>query len=174
MTPALVTYYFPERTRLIEAATLPVVQGLVDRVRACTEHDGPARQRVFRAIEILLEFYARDAAVIALFDQHRASTPDAALPDLSKDLDGVVESVFEAWLIDHPDSLYDATFLRKAMIGACKTLARQRTEASPRDALDDQDRRRFAEMMCSLLMGTSSAGAPPDAPTSVDSENRGL
>ena len=50
VTPALVTYYFPERSSLIEAATLPIVQALIDKVKACTERDGAARQNLVEAL----------------------------------------------------------------------------------------------------------------------------
>ena len=43
VTPALVTYYFPERNALIEAATLPVVEALVDKVSACLEQTSSAQ-----------------------------------------------------------------------------------------------------------------------------------
>ncbi len=159
VTPALVTYYFPERNNLIEAATLPVVSALLDRVRSCVEQDGPARQRLRQAIEVLLESYSSDAPVIELYSHHRASTPDASLPDLLRDLDSVVESFFEAWLFDHPGSVYDARFLRKAMVGACSTLARRRIEAAVQDASDHHGGRSYAEMVCSMLLGPASSRA---------------
>ena len=156
VTPALVTYYFPERDSLIEAATLPVVQALVEKVKTCIEREGPPRQRLCEAIGVLLEFYTRDVALIDLFNYHRGSTPHTTLPDLLRELDVVVESFFEVWLIDNPGHLYDVAFLRKALIGACRNLARRRIEATGRDMADDHDRQGFAEMMCSMLLGPAS------------------
>ena len=158
VTAALVTYYFPERTDLIEAATQPVVRALVDRTKACFEHEGPARQRLCQAIEVLLEAYTRDAAVIALYSDHRASTPDRSVPDLLKDLDALVEAFFEAWLLEHPGSVYDAAFLRKAMVGACRNLARRRNGAPDQDT-DHLGCRGSAEMICSMLLGPTAREA---------------
>ena len=158
VTPALVTYYFPERNSLVEAVTLPVVRALVHKVRDCIERDGPARQRLIEAIEVLLEGYAADAAVIALFSEHRASTPDTSLPDMLGDLDRVLERFFAAWLLDNPRSLYDAAFLRKAAMGACRSLARRQTDLSVRETLDDRGRQGFAEMVCSIVLGPVSGG----------------
>ena len=88
VTPALVTYYFPERSTLIAAATLPVVEALVNEVRNCLNDVGPARSRLLRAVEVMLTYYARDAVIVQLFSEHRASTPEPALPDLLGDLEG--------------------------------------------------------------------------------------
>ena len=163
VTPALVTYYFPERTDLIEAATLPVVRALVDRTRSCFEHEGPARQRLCKVIEALLEAYTRDAAVIALYSHHRASKPNPSLPDLLEDFHALVEAFFEAWLIEHPGSVYDAAFLRQAMVGVCRNLARRRIELPDPHNPDDLGCRRSAEMICSMLLGPTArdtAGTP--------------
>ena len=157
VTPALVTYYFPERRRLIEAATLPIVQALVGKIKGCTERNGEARRHLVEATEILLEYYTRDAVIIALFDHHRASTPDSALPDLSRELDACLTLFFERWLSENPGSVYDADFLQKALVGACKSMTRRRIAASDRDTTDDLDYRGSAETVCSLVLGPTSA-----------------
>ena len=167
VTPALVTYYFPERNDLIEAATLPVVSTLLDSVRSCLEHDGPARERLRQATEALLDAYTRDAPVIDLYSHHRASTSDSSLPDLLSDLDSVVESFFEAWLLDHPGHVYDAAFLRKAMVGACRTLARRGIEAAVLDTTDHHRRQGYADMVCSMVLGPASS-KPTEAAALAD------
>ena len=156
VTPALVTYYFPERSSLIEAATLPIVQALIDKVKACTERDGAARQNLVEATEILLESYTRDAVVIALFEHHWASQSDNALPDLSGELETCLRSFFERWLLDNPGSVYDAEFLQKAVMGACKSMTRPLTETSDRRTNDELDHRGAAERVCSLVLGSTS------------------
>ena len=153
VTPALVTYYFPERDSLVEAATVPVVQALVEKVRNCIERDAPARQRLLEAIGVLLECYTRDIALIDLFSHHRASTAETSLPDLLRELDAAVESFFEAWLIDNPGNVYDVAFLRKALMGACRNLARRRIGTTDCDRPGHHGRQESAEMMCSMLLG---------------------
>ena len=167
VTPALVTYYFPERNSLIEAATLPIVQALVGKVRSCIERDGPGRRRLVEAIEVLLEYYGRDAVIISLFNHHRSSTPDTALPDLLRELDICLRSFFEGWLFENPGSVYDATFLQKALMGACKSIARQRIEASGPDTAPDHARLAPADMVCSLLLGAVSARETTEASASI-------
>ena len=67
VTPALVTYYFPERDDLIEAVTLPIIDALVSSVENCLTRARDARGNLLEALVILLEYYARDAAIIDLF-----------------------------------------------------------------------------------------------------------
>ena len=167
VTPALVTYYFPERGSLIEAATLPIVQALVAKVKACVERNGAARQHLVEATAILLESYTCDAVIIALYDHHRASTPDTALPDVSRELDACLTSVFERWLFENPGSVYDADFLQKALVGACKSMARRRIEASDRDTIEGLDHRGSAEIVCSLMLGPASARETTPTATSI-------
>ncbi len=160
VTPALVTYYFPERNSLIEAATLPIAQALVGTIRACFENHAPTRQDLVKAIEILLDCYMRDAIAIELFNHHRASTPGCVLPDLSRELDELLETFFERWLGENPGSVYDAEFLRKGLIGACKSIARRRIEASGQDMACAPDRRDVAEMACCMFLGPTVAKEP--------------
>ncbi len=163
VTPALVTYYFPERNSLIEAATLPIAQALVSKIRACIERDGPTRQHLVQAIEVLLEYYTRDVVVIDLFIQHRASSSDTTLPDLTAELDDLLRSFFERWLRDNPGSIYDAEFLRKGMMGACRSIARRRSEASGQDTAAGPNRRGAAEMVCSMFLGPVIASEATEA-----------
>ena len=143
VTPALVTYYFPERNTLIEAATLPVVRELVAEVRASLNRVGSAQQKLSRAVEILLQYYTRDAVIIQLFSEHSALAPDAALPDLLGDLENAIRSFFESLQSTDRERVYDAVFLQMAMIGMCKSVA----------TLKDGALR--AGMICSVLLGSA-------------------
>ena len=109
VTPALVTYYFPERDGLIEAATLPLMQALVGEVSACFEGLDPTRQQLSRAIVVLLDAFSRDGIIIQLFGQYRLS--DTSVPDLLSDLDACLVSFFERWVRDNKDAPYDASFI---------------------------------------------------------------
>ena len=143
VTPALVTYYFPERSTLIEAATLPVVKELVDKVIASLNRVGSAQQKLLRAVDFLLEYYSRDAVIIQLFSEHSASAPDVALPDILGDLENSLRSFFQSLQSPNRESVYDAVFLQKAMIGMCKNVATL------------QDGALRASMICSVLLGSA-------------------
>ena len=171
VTPALVTYYFPERNSLIEAATLPIVQTLVAKVKACIECDGAGRQHLVQAIVVLLEYFSRDAVVIALFHTYRGSTANCALPDLLKQLDTCLKSFFERWLLENPACVYDADFLHRALMGACKSITAGRIETAELPPTDDLDHRGAAEKVCSLLLGPVSSRDSIQAATSISIEN---
>ena len=152
VTPALVTYYFPERNTLIEAATLPVVEALVSKVVTCLNDIGPTRPRLLRAAEVMLEYYARDAVIIQLFGEHRALEPDAKLPDLLRDLETSLKSFFERWLMMTTDSVYSAEFLQRAAIGMCKSIAQLQNGMFGKETTEDAIRNDHAKMICDMLL----------------------
>lgn len=162
VTPALVTYYFPERNALIEAATLPVVEALVDKVSACLEQTSSAHLALPHAVNVLLEYYARDSAIIDLFCEYKASTTNTEIPDLLKDLDHSVMRFFKRWLGDNKACVYDAEFLQKAMLGMCRAVARPKTEAPVRGASQDQGIE-HADMVCYMLIGAMNHRERSDA-----------
>ena len=159
VTPALVTYYFPERNGLIEAATLPVLQALVDGVAACFEDLHPARQQLSRAISVLLEAFSRDGFIIQLFSQYRSSQTDTVVPDLLGELDACLVSFFERWLRENENAGYDAPFLQKALIGICKSLGDDEASARKLGPCDGLEQRKRAWMICSMLVGPVSLAA---------------
>ena len=158
VTPALVTYYFPERNALIEAATLPVVEALVDKVSACLEQTSSAQLALPHAVAVLLEYYARDSAIIDLFSEYKASATNTEIPDLLKDLEDTVTSFFKRWLGENKTCVYDAEFLQKAMLGMCRAVARPKAEASARNAPQDQQQIEHADMVCYMLIGAMNHG----------------
>ena len=143
VTPALVTYYFPERDSLIKAATLPVVETLVGDVKACLIEAGSARQQLLGGINVLLECYARNAVIVELFEEQQTATPSDQIPDLLNELETVLTTFFERWF-DDTGSVFDAKFMQKAMIGTCKSVA---------SLLKTTGKSDLAEMVCSLLLG---------------------
>lgn len=157
VTPALVTYYFPERNGLIEAATLPVMQALVGDVSACFEGTDPARQQLSRAIVVLLNAFGRNGVIIQLFGQYRLS--ETSVPDLLSDLDACLVSFFERWLRDNTDAIYDAAFLTRALIGICKSIGGDETSEPARAS--EQTKR--AWMIGSMLIGPVSIAAAREA-----------
>ncbi len=160
VTPALVTYYFPERNGLIEAATLPVVQSLVSDVAASFKTEAPRRQQLAGAIVVLLEAFSRDGVIIQLFSQHRSSQAETDVPDLLQELDACLVSFFERWLDEDNTVAYDAHFLQKALIGICKCIGGDEAPMLAPGSAHVCEQKRRAWMICSMLVGPM-----PVAPT---------
>ena len=166
VTPALVTYYFPERNALIEAATLPVVEALVDKMTACLEQTSSVQLALPGAVCVLLEYYARDSAIIDLFSEYKASATNTEIPDLLKDLESSVTSFFKRWLGENKSCVYDAEFLQKAMLGMCRAVARPKTDTS-RSASQEQRSVEHADMVCYMLLGAMNQGQRSNVPPSL-------
>ena len=151
VTPALVTYYFPEKDVLIEAATVPIVVAMVEAVENCLNGAGDPRERLLRAIDILIDHYARDAVIIDLFCTYRASKADA-LPDWMGRMEAAFVTFFDQWLQQNQDRIYDAVYLQKAAIGMCKIVARRDDPGSPPASSRDFRRMTQAEAICAMLL----------------------
>ena len=163
VTPALVTYYFPERNALIEAATLPVVEALVEKVSACLEATSAPQLALPNAVNVLLEYYGRDAAIIDLFSEYKATATNTEIPDLLRDLEYTVMSFFKRWLHEAKTCVYDAEFLQKAMIGMCRAVARPKLDAALRGIPNDNGAVEHADMVCYMLIGAMTHGERSDA-----------
>ena len=123
---------------------MPVVETLVNDVKACLTEACSARQQLLGAINILLECYAPDAVIIELFEEHKTATPSDQIPDLLREMETVLTTFFERW-IDDTGSFFDAKILQKAMIGTCKSVA---------SLLKTTGKSDLAEMVFSLLLGS--------------------
>ena len=152
VTPALVTYYFPEKDGLIEAATVPVVVAMVEAVENCLIAAREPRAKLLQAVEILIDSYAKDAAIIDLFISYRNSKADK-LPDLLGTMETAFVIFFDQWLQSNPDSIYDAVYLQKATIGMCKIVARRDHPGAVEDSSRDSRRSTQAEAICAMLFG---------------------
>lgn len=152
VTPALVTYYFPEKDSLIEATTVPIVDAMVESVKTCLNGERDPRQKLLQAVDILIASYARDAAIIDLFISYRASKADK-LPDLMGEMDAAFVTFFGEWLQHNRDRIYDAVYLQKAVIGMCKIVARRGDPGSSGDETTrDTQRMTQAEAICAMLL----------------------
>ena len=163
VTPALVTYYFPERNGLIEAATLPVMQALVSEVSACFEGTDPARQQLSRAIVVMLDAFGRDGIIIRLFGQYQSMQAETLVPDLLSELDACLASFFDRWLRDHKDAIYDATFLQRALIGICKSFGDEENSRPTYGSAHAAEQKKRAWRICTMLVGPVSIAAAREA-----------
>ncbi len=150
ITPALVTYYFPDKDSLIEATTVPIVAAMVEAVANCLSAARDERENLLRAIAILIDAYGRDAAIIDLFISYRCSKGDK-LPDLLGTMEAVFLNFYDQWLQNHTDRPYDAEYLQRATIGMCKIVARRDYSGSKQDSARDSRRMKQAEAICAML-----------------------
>ena len=155
VTPALVTYYYPEKDNLIEAATFPIVDAMVDAVEKCLTGARSPQVNLLEAIDLLIASYARDAAIIDLFSAYRASKPDT-LPDVLGRMDVAFKMFFDHWLKESKNSVYDAAYLQQAAIGMCKIVAPCRNPETLHDPRCEAQRTTQAEAICSILLNPMS------------------
>lgn len=123
VTPALVTYYFPERNTLIEAATVPVIETLAVAVRERVMQETDPVRALMDLIVDILTCYRRDIAIIELYALHRKALSDSVRQDALQDIVNTITTYFDRLLMFCPDCKYNGEFLTNALLGICRAVA---------------------------------------------------
>lgn len=124
VTPALVSYYFPDPDSLVLAATRPLIGERIDRLMAIIDEAAPWHDRLRRTVAFLIELNEADAPLIdRLIEAWRSRTLDPMLESAYGRMRGFYLGGVEAgaWRPLDPD-----LFLH-GLWGMCKAVA----EAQP-------------------------------------------
>lgn len=161
VTPALVTYYFPERNTLIEAATMPVVETLAIAVRGRLAQEVDPGQALLHLIVDILTCYRRDIAIIELYALHRKALSETVKQNSLHDIAETITSYFNRWLVRYPGCCYDGHFLTNALLGICRAVAHNDRAVEAAEAVGEQgdDAQAIlarAEMIHRMLVGSLS------------------
>lgn len=123
VTAALVSYYFPDKSSLIGAATKPILEGYIDEVNSIITSAQDHVQRLKQLVALFIRFSATDAGILNVFLDHISDLEDeqhkslllAALDQLTGFFqDGAKAGAWRAM---------DATFVLFALWGMCKMVA---------------------------------------------------
>ena len=123
VTPALVTYYFPERDVLIEAATSPVIESLAVIIRQRLSQDVDPHSMLLHIIYDIVTCYSKNINIVELYIIHKKSAGDGVVQNTLEDVDRSITGFFDNWLLHFPDCLYSGRFLTNAMLGLCRAVA---------------------------------------------------
>lgn len=130
VTPPLVSYYFPDREALLEAATLSVVKSFADDVARCLSRDAPPERVLWDVIELILAVRARDGAVIDAYAKFRECHPSQKSNPLVA-AENMLGSFFERWLNAGGSGGCYALLARLSLLGMCEYVS-QRSEGGDR------------------------------------------
>ncbi len=155
VTPALVTYYFPERNALIEAATVPIIEDLARLIDERLTRSVEPHSRLLQVVTDILACYFKDIAIIELYIAHRRSLNDETAPDGVQDASRSITAFFDEWLSCFPKCHYDGRFLTNALLGICRSIALHHggEKASDAGGCDSPSLHAiYAEMICRILV----------------------
>ena len=122
VTPALVTYYFPERDSLIEAATYPIVKEFYDLVDRTLSGEGSQQVILIEVIEVILTEFCKNGSIFDYFVQHRRTVGHSGSGDPFAGATNLIASFFDRYGSDVTQSKIDGRLLTAAVFGICRSI----------------------------------------------------
>jgi AcrR family transcriptional regulator len=126
VTPALVSYYFPNYSALIEEVTRAVIEEHLERLRAIIRSGDPVNEKLRQVIRLFVDCNIRDGRIVDSFLEVCSTADDNAGPNCLNLLFGETA----AFLQESVDgNSLDPEFIQSALWGICKYAAQPQSSA---------------------------------------------
>lgn len=157
VTPALVTYYYPDRTELVLAAAVPVLEEYADRFSAVVDSIGSPAQKLRGMLALMTEYAERDAALLESYRKSYAlRRKGRALPsNLLERIADQGKASIELWLSELSGCPYNADLIWNIMLG----LANQPSGAALTPELCEARSALIIELLVSGVEGASKSAS---------------
>ena len=142
VTPALISYYFPDRSNLFEAAAHPVIEIYVADVRSIIGSNRPMIDRLNDLIFLFVKFNFREGHLLDFYMEHIERSGGKHHMLLLEEIYGEMLIFFEELLKTKTIRGGNAVDIQSMLWGMCKHTARRPAFKVAGDAasLDDQIR----------------------------------
>ncbi len=153
VTPALVSYYFPNKWDLFAAAAKPVIEAYTAEVRAILHSDGVAKLKILSLTRLFIGFNFEHGYLLDFYLEHSARV--ARQDDLKQ-----LHEIYEEMMVFFGDLLRDGLvrgespgFIQSTLWGICKYVAQQPHLAGLADSPErDPVLQSQAERVCDLFL----------------------
>jgi AcrR family transcriptional regulator len=125
VTPALVSYYFPERFELVEAATAPVVADHADRLQSVVRSHVEPHEKLRRVISSLIDLHFQDGKIVDYFSAHVAHCAKYKGANHYNNVLREVSAAADEYLRQLGDAPFSAEFIAISLWGICKFVAQE-------------------------------------------------
>jgi AcrR family transcriptional regulator len=139
VTPALISYYFPERINLLEAATVSVIEAHTQNVRLIAAKADPFEAKLRQLVGLFVQCHVVDGGIFSCF-------AEMVLPASAYDGEDLVElliqnaaPIFDELSAQHIRLLTDSRTIVLALWGLCKSISQanaRKVEASDAPMVD--------------------------------------
>ena len=175
VTPALVSYYYPDKWDLLAAAAKPVVETYTENVRAIMCSKDRPHVKILSLTHLFIDFNFQHGYLLDFYLENTAKMArQEDLKDL-QDIYGEMISFFSELLRNGLVRGDSPAFIQSSLWGLCKSIARQPQLAHLADSVErDRLLRAQAEKVCELFLNGAAtpilfetAGVPlslPDRP----------
>ena len=153
VTPALVSYYYPDKWDLLAAAAKPVIESYTAEVRAILASEGGPHRKVLALTYLFVDFNFQHGYLLDFYLENNARM---ARQDDMRHLQEVYEEMtafFGELLRDGLMRGDNPAFVQASLWGLCKYVAQQPSLAGLAESPDkDEVLRRQAEKVCDLFL----------------------
>jgi AcrR family transcriptional regulator len=120
VTPALISYYFPNTDDLLEAAVEPVVEAYAEKLTSIVHSDDKPLDRLRRVIVLFIECNAADRRIVDCFVDLMSTRPDGSGKNHINVIFRETREFMERHFIPGAEDLDDAEFFASALWSVCK------------------------------------------------------
>ena len=160
VTPALISYYFPDRSTLFEAAAYPVIERYVADVRLIIGSDRKAIDRLRDLILLFVKFNYTEGYLLDFYLEHMEKAGDRSKMLLLEEIYREMLSFFDQLLKTNTIRGENASVVQSMLWGMCKHTARRPVvEFGKRAAATDDLIRSRADLLSDYFL--NGAGASP-------------
>jgi AcrR family transcriptional regulator len=160
VTPALISYYFPERINLLEAATVSVIELHTQRVLAIAASAESFEDKLRQLVAHFVQCNVIDGGIFACFAEMvlPASAYDGA--DLVEQMIQNAAPIFEELSVQEIRLLTDPRTMVVALWGLCKSVSQ--TKSKKLDAGDPSSIDRLSANQSNLIYSIITQGIGPN------------
>ena len=160
VTPALISYYFPDRSNLFEAAAHPVIESYVADVRCIIGSSRSAMQRLNDLIHLFVKFNYREGHLLDFYLEHIERTSSRKNIVLLEDIYRELLTFFDDLLKTNTIRGESPGDIQSMLWGMCKHSARRPAFKAEDDAPDIDDQIRSKANLLSDYFLHGAVGTP--------------
>lgn len=167
VTPALVSYYFPDKVTLLEAAITPVLEEHIGRLRSILSSDRDHSAKLAEVVDVFLTFSRSENGILDVYLAYMNEFHDPRLVQSIMVAFGELTSFFQRGSQARIWKDVDPMFLLFATWGICKIVAE--SPALPvrlfaAEVPEDEIRRKQTTLVLDLIVNGIRGIAPTEAP----------
>lgn len=141
ITPALITYYFPDKAGLLEEATKPVIKEYARQLQAILRTEQPAETKLRDIISLLITCNKCDAGILEAYQELARQRSEALKPNYVAMMIDDLAEFFSDWS-DQEKVQAPPAMLQGALWGVCQLVAQvnlAREMSDPESLSNDLD-----------------------------------
>jgi AcrR family transcriptional regulator len=139
VTPALITYYFPNKDGLIEHATKPIMEEYARQLQSILSGGDEPDSKLKQVISLLVGCYERDAGILDAYSELVRTRGDALKPNYIDVMSQELSKFLTDWFEKSSLPMHNCAMMQGALWGMCQFVAQIKSarEAAMGNGIDE-------------------------------------